>query len=155
MAELSLAEELRAHLVTNGLVQLPGDAGDLPVCRLPAAAADDGQLEPATKDKITVDLEVGPRIPSRGAFFDSYVERRLVDVVVRARRPWDAELLQRQVGRLLAEVRHEYFNDLLVEVCRIFTGDQETGSTARFIERTQTFLVDARVKSLAGEPLTP
>lgn len=150
---LSMLEQLRAHLVANTLVRLPDTAGAAPVCVLPGAP-DDGTPLPPDGEQVLVELEAGPRVPGR-PFSDKWIEHRIVHVIVRSRSPWPGELLQREIAALIVERRGEYFADLRVEWCRLYRGDQVTGTSSGCLERTQSFSIAARVKSLAGNPYAP
>jgi hypothetical protein len=151
---VSVLEQLRAHLVTNALVRLPGTVGAAPVCRLPGDPSY-GTPEPDAGQDVVVDLDAGARVPWRQPFGDRYIEQRIVDVTVRSTFPWPGELLQRQIANLVIEQRGVFFGDLRVEWCRLFRGDQLTGSDSRLFERMQSFTIAARVKSLAGDPYVP
>jgi hypothetical protein len=151
MADLTLIEELRAHLIANGLVRDPDVPGAAAACHLQPR---NGMPEPAV-GAVVAALVPGAQIPALQRHVDAYLEQRLVDVIVRARTGADAELLHRQIRRLIAEQRGVMFGALRVEWCALWTGDQPTGSTDTYYERTQTFRIGARVKALAGEPLTP
>lgn len=160
MPDLLIAEELRARLVAAALVRLPGTIGTAPVCKVPERYRE-GTTEPSPDD-VVVELVPGARVPGRHRFRDYYIEERLVDVKVRARFPADGELLQRKIANLLLSADRDvanaatiFFGALRIESVRLFRGDQPTGQAGGYQERTQTFSIAARIKSLAGEPYAP
>ena len=151
MADLSLLTELREHLVDAGLVRRAGDAGSAPECYRQQLH---GTPEPSTPDTTVVELVAGPNIPGRHDA-DRFLEERVVNVKVRSTDALEAEVLQRAIRNLIAEKRSVFFGELRIEWCRVWRGDQPTGSNAKYFERTQAFRIAARVKSLAGQPYTP
>lgn len=151
MADLVLLTELREHLVANGLVRRAGEAGAAPECYRHQLA---GTPEPTAPDVTVIELIAGPTVPGKPDA-DRYLEERVVNVKVRSTDSETAELLQRQIRNLIAERRSVFFGALRVEWCRVWRGDQPTGTDRKYFERTQAFRIAARVKSLAGQPYAP
>lgn len=165
MPDLLVLDELLAYLVAQGVAQRPSDPAslDLPsVWRQPRDGAPEPRKNASTgelAEHATITLvaaQAGPPT-ERG---DEAIEEALVDVVVRARDNQTAQLLQRQIRALLHPPDAPYarrlwgMGALLVESSRIWRGDQPVDS-GEFYTRTQSFVIAARRKALAGTPLTP
>jgi hypothetical protein len=165
MADLLVLDELLAYLVAQGVAQRPSETPsvDLPsIWKQPRDGAPEPRKSASTAElaeAATITLvaaQTGPPL-ERG---DEAIEEALVDVVVRARSNQTAQLIHRQIRGLLHPVDAPYarrlwtMGDLLVESSRIWRGEQPVDS-GEFYTRTQSFVIAARRKALAGTPLTP
>lgn len=149
MADLHLIEELRAQLITSGVVQAQTAAPSLTV---PSVWLEprDGVPEPRTGENVTVTLREGTEIP--GEWLEGFLEERVVDVIVRSRQSAPGKLVQRSVRGLLHDRREFFLGGLRVEWSHVWRGTQLLGSDETAYTTLQAFRVACRVKSLAGLP---
>lgn len=165
MPDLLVIDELLAYLVAQGVAQRPSQPASTSVPSIwkqprdgapePRRNASTGELS----ELATVTL-VGTHTGPPAEPGDEAVEETSVDVIVRARHNATAQLIHRQIRALLHPVDAPYarrqwtMGGLLVESSRIWRGEQPVGA-GEFYTRTQSFLIAARRKALAGQPLTP
>lgn len=150
MSDLIAVEELRTYLVAQGVVRSwQATANGLPQCILNPR---DGAPEPQGEDyqDATVTLARIGQVPPNVQ--EEFLEDALVECIVRAYRSPDAEMIQRRIRAQLNGLRLFTMGSLIVEWARVFTGDQPLGSDETSYTRMQTFLIQARVRSLAGAP---
>lgn len=152
MADLILTEQLQAHLVEEGIGQHPSAAADedLPSIWLNPRA---GAPEPRDGENATITLVATNQVPGRP--LEGFLETRIVDVIVRARKSPLGELIQRQIRAELDDRREYFLNDLRIERSHLWRGLQPTGSDETSYQTNQSFLIEARTKSLAGLPYSP
>lgn len=165
--ELIVVNELQDYLVAQAVAQMPATA---PSTTRPAVYANplDGAALPrqTAGDAAAESAAITLRSVSRPApdVNEEAWEEEAVEVIVLAAAEETAELLQRQLRRLLAPAgtpggrKMWTMGALLVESCAVWTGSQPMPvDPSRFqgFGRTQTFLFTCRVKSLAGLPYTP
>jgi hypothetical protein len=150
VSELIAIEELRTYLVAQGVVRNWGDAANgLPQCILaPRDGAPEAQGQ-AYQDGVVTLAKIGQQPP---VVQEEFLEAALVECVTRAYRAVDAELIQRRVRAKLNGLRLFTMGSLIVEHAQVFAGDQPLGSDETSYTRMQTFLIQTRVKSLAGTP---
>lgn len=161
MPELILVEELRAYLITEGLVQAPDMTPSLVV---PSVWLDprEGAPEPRQGENIAVTLV--DTMLSGPPFLEAWLEESFIDVIVRSRQKPAAVLFHRSIRNLLAPIsalagrKHWQMNDLLVERTTIWRPEQPVdvpGDDVRTYTRTAAFRFQVRRKALAGTPLLP
>jgi hypothetical protein len=158
VADLILIEQFRLYLVDQGVVRL----WNTPVVRLWADTTDglpqcildprDGAPEPGGHgyQDATVTLTKTGMTPKDP--LEEFLEDAHIEVVTRAYRSPDAELIQRRIRAVVDGFKLFTMNDLVVEWVRVFSGDQPLGSDETSYTRMQTFMVRSRVRSLAGQP---
>lgn len=145
-----MIEELRTYLVAQGVVRNWQDTPNgLPQCILMPR---DGASEPVDKDYqgAMVTLAKVGQVPPIAQ--QEFLEDALVECVTRAFKAVDAEMIQRRIRAQLNGLKLFTMGALIVEWARVFSGDQPLGSDETSYTRVQTFLIQARVKSLAGMP---
>lgn len=118
---LHLAKELRADLVSAGLVRAPGTAGSLPACWVQPAggvpAPGEGAVTAEKSDPV-VGLLTGVGV-SGAPFEQQWLSRDSIDVVIRAsagKMP-DAFVLGRKIRRRITDRRGFQLGGLRVEEC--------------------------------------
>lgn len=165
---LFVVEELRSHLITAGIVQMPADAlsATTPGCWLrPRTGAPEPRSTTGSDDRIEVAtvtlVATGIAAPGRNA---NVLEETYVDVIVRARTEQPAMLLHRQIRDVIVPVdgssgdRQQLWmmNDLLVEASALWRPEQPLPmpEDAETFDRVASYTFECRRKSLRGEPYT-
>lgn len=151
MADLLVAEEVQTYLIAQGIVRDPPVPGPLPPCWIDP---DEGAPEPAEDVEATVTLFSIGEIPQEW-LEGTFLQERVLDVVVRARHPRDGELLQRDIRVALEEKKNVMFGQLRIEWSKLFRGVQYLDSDHESHRTLQSFRIAARMKSLAGLPYVP
>ena len=151
MAELLQIEELRTYLVDEGIVQLPEDTGDLPICYLEPR---DGAKQPDTTTRqttltLTDSNEV---VPERQ---EEFLDQMVINFTVRAYKTQDGKLLHRQIKQLLNGAQLVMVGELLCESINMWRGYRLLGSDKDSFTSDTSYIVAARHKSLAGLPYAP
>lgn len=147
MANLDLAEQVRAYLVTAGAVS----AGESGTSTPPPCWFDprDGAPEPPMGDDqnaAVVTLLTGLEIP--GTMNEGFIQERVLEVRVRAKTRPRAELIQRQIRGLINEKKNTLMGALLVEQALLWRGVQPIASDETSWTLTQSFRVMFRITSL-------
>jgi hypothetical protein len=154
MADLFLIREVRAYLIAQGVVQAAETAstGDYspPRCWLDPR---DGAPEPKVASGEDAVVTITSTLTIPGEWLEGrYLEQRIVEITTRAGSSERAELVQRQIRNVLEEQVNTFFGDLRIESSKLWRGDQKISSDATSYTRSQSFVIAARVKSLAGLP---
>lgn len=150
MADLIVIEQMRAHLIAQGLVRAWETDGAAPPCILDPR---DGAPEPVDPDLSTVTLVQTLHVPVE-IMEQRYLAEPVVDVIVRSRTSPRAVLLQRSIRGVLADRRLFEMGDLLVERSLVWREDQQLDADERCYTRVQSFRLLCRIKALAGLPYT-
>lgn len=153
MSDLILIEQFRQYLVDQGVVRAWGDsANGLPQCILqPRDGAPEAQGQ-AYQDATVTLTKIGQQPP---APLEEFLEDALVQCITRAYKAVDAELIQRRIRAVANGQKLFVMGTLTVEWARVFAGDQPLGSDETSYTRMQTFMLQARTRSLAGTPYWP
>lgn len=151
MADVFVLEELAAELVTQGICR----AWQTTANGLPQVIRDERYGTPEPQGKAFEDAIVGlvrtDQVPP--APLEGFLEQAVVDVIVRAYKAQDAELIGRQIRGLLNDRRQGYFlGALRIEYSYLWQGDQRLGADETSYTRRQSFVICARSLSLAGQP---
>jgi hypothetical protein len=151
VTDLIVIEELQAYLVAQGVVRAWGGAANgLPQCILaPRDGAPEASSGKAYENAVVTLTKIGQVPP---VVQEEFLENALIECVTRAYRAVDAELIQRRIRATLNGLRLFTMGSLIVEHAQVFAGDQPLGSDETDYTRMQTFLIEARVRSLAGQP---
>lgn len=151
MADLIQIEELRTYLVDQGIVQLPADTGDLPICYLqPCDGAP--QVDTDTR-RTTITLSQVDYVPRKP--LEEWLEEVVIEVKVRSYQPPAGYLLHRQIRELLDGAQLVTVGDLLCEWIRLWRGTRPVDSDKNSITTASSYRIAARSKSLAGLPYAP
>lgn len=158
MADYLVGEELQDYLIAQGVGQLPAAAPSLsvPVIVLhpldgAARPRQDGDTFVENTAVTIIEELLAPPAPT-----DAWLETAVVDVHVRSTSNRTAKLVQRQIRDLIAPRgdfmgrKHWTMSDLLVERSWVWKPDQRLGEEDRLYGRVQSFMFEARRKSLAG-----
>lgn len=153
MSDLIVIEELKAYLIAHGVVQ---DQPGVPGSALPVVWLDprDGAPEPESRTApptVTLRRGVDVVLPALHEWLDSPV----VDVIVRAHRAPQGELVQRQIKHLLHEKKLLVVGQLQTEYIEVWRGTQPLAADGTSYTTLQSFRIEARVKALAGIPYVP
>lgn len=160
MADLIVTEELQDFLVAQGVVQRPPGDASLPVIWLDKR---DGAPEPrpftstGSVDADGVKVTVTLRRSGTAALpvLTAWLEAPVVDVIVRAWKSPQGELVQRQIRNLLHEKKMLQIGDLQTEWIAVWRGAQPVAADETSYTTVQSFVIEARVKALAGLPYVP
>lgn len=148
MAALILLEQIRAHLVSQGLVRSTVDTGSgAPPCVLNPKG---GPPQPEGNDTAFVTLQLSGQVPTD--HLEGFLEEPVVEVIVRATNHGVGELLQRAI-RVLLNDRHDFMvGSLHVQWCLLWRGIQPVplppGAKATTYDSTQSFRFQIRVAEL-------
>jgi hypothetical protein len=149
MADLILIEQLQAFLIAQGAVRAPGTTGSVPTCWLdPRDGAPQPGVDKLAAETVTVTLKPTGGTPP--PWFEEAVERRTVDIIVRAAKSPQGELTHRVIRGLLSGKRLFMMGALLVQESQLWRHVQPLGSDEHSYDTVQSFIFSARVKSLAG-----
>lgn len=150
MADLLLGEELRKHLITQGVVRATLDGpGPLPPCILNPK---DGAPQPVGDDTAYVTLRDSGQIPS--THLEGFLEEPILEVIVRARKSAAGILLQRVIRGQLNDRRDFTLGDLHVQWCLLWRGIQPVplapGAMSTSYDSTQSFRFQIRTAELTA-----
>jgi hypothetical protein len=151
VADLLVTAELRAFLVTAGVVRAGETPGAPPACWF---NPHEGPKQPVAGETAAVTLIAGLQVPTR--VNEAFMEDRIVDVWVRATSFPVGELLQRSIRGLVNDKRNYLMGALLVEHSILWAGisnvPPESGAKIKTYDTRQSFRFMARTAALAGTP---
>jgi hypothetical protein len=139
------AEEIKAYLVAQGIVQ---DNAATPSTLKPGVWLNprDRGPEPRAGEDATVTIYTGPE--HARDWYEGFLQERLFDFVVRARKQPQGELLQRQIRAALEEKKGVMFGQLRVEWSKLDRGEQPLTSDETSYSSIQGFFIAYRIVSL-------
>jgi hypothetical protein len=143
--DLIPAEEIKAYLVAQGIVQ---DNEIAPSTALPGVWLNPRNRapEPRVGENATVTIYTGPEIP--GEWLEGFLQERLFDFVVRARKEPQGEVIQRKIRAAFEEKKHVLFGQLLIEWSKLANGEQPVTSDETSYSSIQGFRIAYRIVSL-------
>lgn len=153
MADLILIEQLATYLVDQGIARPWAASGSLPqVIKNPRDGAPQPGLEgtPYAGETAIITVAQVNQIPP--VWLEEFIEQPQVQVIVRAFKSAQGELIQRQISRALTNKRLFTMGALTVEWCQQFAGVSPIGADELSYDTAQTFVFGVRTKALAGLP---
>jgi hypothetical protein len=139
------AEEIKAYLVAQGIAQ---DNATAPSLVLPGVWLNprDRAPEPRAGENATLTVYTGPEIARD--WYEGFLQERVFDFVVRARKAPQGELIQRQIRAAFEEKKHVMFGQLLVEWSKLDRGEQPVTADETSYSTIQGFHIAYRIVSL-------
>lgn len=149
MADLFVIQELQDELVTEGIGQLPATSPTT-VRASVWLQPRDGAPEPRSGENVTITLIPVSAVPPDP--FEGFLERQVIDVVVRARKREQGETVHRRVREILNDRREWTMGALRVEWSSLVAGMGPVTSDETSYTTRETYEIAARAKSLLGLP---
>lgn len=147
MAELFVLEELRAYLISEGVVQAQNAPRSLVK---PSIWLDPKDGIPIPRDGENMTVTLIDTLLTGPPNLEEWLEEAFIDVRVRSRTAAPGKLLQRQIRGLIAPQgerfgrKHWLMNDLLVEYSTSWRGDQRLPNDEHGWNRVQSFRFGVR-----------